>query len=193
MTSVTGIAAGRGLRDHRVERTEAKADALRTRRWAPNPADAVGASDVTIVNVLDNTVLDSILATTGDAVVGQTIISLTSDTPDRAQNTATLVGELGGHYLDGAIMTPTPTIGTPSASILFRRAASSASSTGQYPQPKSLGVPGAPNDPALVHRYQSPPRHAQHGRPVSITRRAACSRNSGVYFLRLPNIRTNFP
>src|SRR3954452_15447132 len=31
------------------------------------------------------------------------------------------------------------------------------------------------------------------GRPVSITRRAACSRNSGVYFLRLPDIRTTFP
>src|SRR6478609_17647 len=31
------------------------------------------------------------------------------------------------------------------------------------------------------------------GRPVSITRRAACSRNSGVYFRRLPDIRTTFP
>lgn len=31
------------------------------------------------------------------------------------------------------------------------------------------------------------------GRPVSITGRAACSRNSGVYFRRLPDIRTNLP
>ena len=31
------------------------------------------------------------------------------------------------------------------------------------------------------------------GRPVSITRRAACSRNSGVYFRRLPDIQTTFP
>src|SRR6202007_224881 len=31
------------------------------------------------------------------------------------------------------------------------------------------------------------------GRPVSITRRAACSRNSGVYFVRLPDIWTSFP
>jgi hypothetical protein len=31
------------------------------------------------------------------------------------------------------------------------------------------------------------------GRPVSITRRAACSRNSGVYFLRSPDTRTSFP
>jgi 3-hydroxyisobutyrate dehydrogenase-like beta-hydroxyacid dehydrogenase len=30
-----------------------------------------------------------------------------------------MVADLGGRYLDGAIMTPTPTIGTPSASVLF--------------------------------------------------------------------------
>ncbi len=31
------------------------------------------------------------------------------------------------------------------------------------------------------------------GRPVLITRRAACSRNSGVYIRRMPDIRTSFP
>jgi hypothetical protein len=31
------------------------------------------------------------------------------------------------------------------------------------------------------------------GRPVSITGRAACSRNAGVNFLRLPDILTSFP
>ena len=49
----------------------------------------------------------------------RTVVGLTSDTPDSARQTAKLVENLGGRYLDGAIMTPTPTIGTSSASILF--------------------------------------------------------------------------
>ncbi len=63
--------------------------------------------------------MDSLLAAVGDAADGRTIVGLTSDTPDRARQTAKRVDDLGGRYLDGAIMTPTTTIGTPSGSILF--------------------------------------------------------------------------
>lgn len=102
-------------------RTESKADALRSRGavLAANPADAVAASDLTLVNVVDHDGVDSLLATAGDAVDGRNIVGLSSDTPDRARQTAKLVEDRGGRYLDGAIMTPTTTIGTPSGSILF--------------------------------------------------------------------------
>ena len=102
-------------------RTEAKANELRSRgaAWAASPADAVAASDVTLVNVVDHGVVDHLLAAAGWAISGRTIVGLTSDTPDSARQTAKLVENLGGRYLDGAIMTPTPTIGTPTASILF--------------------------------------------------------------------------
>ena len=63
--------------------------------------------------------VDSLLEAAGGAVAGRAIVGLTSDTPDSARQTAKLVEDLGGRYLDGAIMTPTPTIGTSSASILF--------------------------------------------------------------------------
>ena len=102
-------------------RTESKGDDLRSRgaAWAASPADAVAASDITLVNVVDQAVVDSLLEAAGDAVSDRTIVGLTSDTPDSARQTAKLVDNLGGRYLDGAIMTPTATIGTPSASILF--------------------------------------------------------------------------
>jgi 3-hydroxyisobutyrate dehydrogenase-like beta-hydroxyacid dehydrogenase len=102
-------------------RTESKADTLRTRgaAWASNPEEAVAASDLTLVNVVDHDAVDSVLAAAGDAVDGRVIVGLSSDTPDRARQTAKLVEDRGGRYLDGAIMTPTTTIGTPSASILF--------------------------------------------------------------------------
>lgn len=101
-------------------RTEEKAAKLRDRgaEWAATPADAVAASDITLINVVDHAVVDALVAAAGPSVAGRTIISLTSDTPDKARRTAELVAAAGGRYLDGTIMTPTPTIGTPNASIL---------------------------------------------------------------------------
>jgi 3-hydroxyisobutyrate dehydrogenase-like beta-hydroxyacid dehydrogenase len=109
---------------HRVtvwNRTASKADALRPKGAgvAADPAAAVAASELTLVNVVDHDAVDAVLAAAGAAVDGRVIVGLSSDTPDRARHTAKLVADRGGRYLDGAIMTPTSTIGTPDASILF--------------------------------------------------------------------------
>lgn len=102
-------------------RTAAKAEPVVSRGaiWAPTPAAAVAAGEPVLVNVVDQTVLDAVVSAAGAAVAGRVIVGLTSDTPDTARSTAALVAERGGRYLDGAIMTPTDTIGTPAASILF--------------------------------------------------------------------------
>jgi len=102
-------------------RTESKADALRRRgaAWAANPAEAVAATELTVVNVVDHDAVDSVLDAAGDAVADRVVVGLSSDTPERARQTAKLVEDRGGRYLDGAIMSPTSTIGTPSARLLF--------------------------------------------------------------------------
>ena len=103
-------------------RTEAKAADVRRRGavWAAGgPADAVRASDLTLINVVDHDVVDALLTRVGDAVDGRTVAGLSSDTPERVRQTAKLVADAGGRYLDGAIMTPTDTIGTSDASVLF--------------------------------------------------------------------------
>lgn len=102
-------------------RTAAKAESLRQRgaQVAASPGAGVGASEVSLVNVVDHDAVDAVLAAAGDAVAGRLIVGLTSDTPERSNRTAELVAGLGGRYLDGAIMTPTATIGTPDAAILF--------------------------------------------------------------------------
>ncbi|MGV0815219.1 NAD(P)-binding domain-containing protein [Mycolicibacterium boenickei] len=102
-------------------RTPGKADALRARGavWAETPAAAVAASDLILVNVVDQATADAVLEAAGDAIAGRVIVGLSSDIPDSAHRTAELVSARGGRYLDGAIMTPTDTIGTRSASILF--------------------------------------------------------------------------
>jgi 3-hydroxyisobutyrate dehydrogenase-like beta-hydroxyacid dehydrogenase len=133
MTAVTvlglgpmGQALSRALLDANYRttvwnRTEAKAEAVRARgaAWVGTPAQAVAAGDIALINVVDHDVVDALLQQAGDAVAGHVIVGLSSDTPDRARRTAKLVADLGGRYLDGAIMTPTNTIGTPSGSILF--------------------------------------------------------------------------
>lgn len=102
-------------------RTAAKADALRARGalWADTPALAAAAGDLVLVNVVDQAAADAVLTAAGDALAGRVVIGLSSDIPDSAHHTEDLVTARGGRYLDGAIMTPTDTIGTRSASILL--------------------------------------------------------------------------
>lgn len=102
-------------------RTESKAAQPLSRgaHWAADPAHAVAASEVTLINVVDHDAVDDLVAQAGDAVADRVMVGLSSDTPDRARRTAALVEQAGGRYLDGAIMTPTELMGTTDASVLF--------------------------------------------------------------------------
>ena len=105
-----------GVESHRVE---GRRTAHTRRRRRGDSAEAVAASELTLINVVDHDAVDAVLEAAGEAVDGRVIVGLSSDTAERARQTAKLVEDRGGRYLDGAIMTPTTTIGTPSASILF--------------------------------------------------------------------------
>lgn len=113
------LAAGHDVTVH--NRTEAKAAELLRRgaAWAATPADAVSASELTLINVVDNHAVGSIVAQAGKALEGNVIVGLASDTPASVPKVADAVATFGGRYLDGAIMTPIETIGSSSASILF--------------------------------------------------------------------------
>ncbi|MFE5483124.1 NAD(P)-dependent oxidoreductase [Streptomyces sp. NPDC056527] len=84
---------------------------------ARSAEEAVAASGLTVVCVVNYDAADTILRRKAvvDALKGRTVVNLTADTPDRARDTAAWAAEHGVRYLDGAIMTPTPTIGTPAA------------------------------------------------------------------------------
>ncbi|KKD07340.1 NAD(P)-dependent oxidoreductase [Streptomyces sp. WM6386] len=87
---------------------------------APSAADAVAASPLTVVCVVNYDAADTFLRTepVTDALKGRTVVNFSSDTPDRARRTADWAAEHGIRYLDGAIMTPITTIGTPHAVFL---------------------------------------------------------------------------
>ncbi|MFN6548913.1 NAD(P)-dependent oxidoreductase [Mycolicibacterium septicum] len=119
--ALAGALVTANLRTTVWNRTPAKAGALRARGavLADSPADAVAASDLILVNVIDQAAADAVLDAAGDAIAGRVVVGLSSDIPDSAHRTQELVTARGGRYLDGAIMTPTDTIGTSGASILF--------------------------------------------------------------------------
>lgn len=88
---------------------------------AASAAEAVAASELTVVCLVNYDASDAVLRQ--DAVTttlkGRTLVSLSADTPERARDTAAWAAEHGVRYLDGAIMTPAPTIGTADAVFLF--------------------------------------------------------------------------
>ncbi|MEU8287181.1 NAD(P)-binding domain-containing protein [Micromonospora sp. NPDC048905] len=82
---------------------------------ARSAEEAVAASGLTVVCVVNYDASDAILRPDAvtDALRGRTVVNLTADTPDRARDSARWAARHGIGYLDGAIMTPIPTIGTP--------------------------------------------------------------------------------
>ncbi|AQW47069.1 NAD(P)-dependent oxidoreductase [Streptomyces violaceusniger] len=84
---------------------------------ARSAEEAVAASELTVVCVVNYDASDAILRReeVTDALKERTVVNLTADTPDRARDTSDWAAGHGVRYLDGAIMTPTTTIGTPAA------------------------------------------------------------------------------
>ncbi|MCX4699783.1 NAD(P)-dependent oxidoreductase [Streptomyces sp. NBC_01373] len=112
-----------GLRTTVWNRTPGKDRELLARgaTGAASAAEAVAASGLTVVCVVNYDAADGILrdAAVTDALKGRTVVNLTADTPDRARQAADWAAAHGIRYLDGAIMTPTTTIGTPHGVFLY--------------------------------------------------------------------------
>ncbi|GAA0481131.1 6-phosphogluconate dehydrogenase [Paractinoplanes deccanensis] len=87
---------------------------------ARSPEEAVAASGLTVVCVVNYDAVDAVVRrdAVAEALKGRTVVNLTADTPDRARDAAAWAADHGIGYLDGAIMTPTPTIGTPAGVFL---------------------------------------------------------------------------
>jgi 3-hydroxyisobutyrate dehydrogenase-like beta-hydroxyacid dehydrogenase len=102
-------------------RTTARADALRAEGMtvAATVADAVAASDLTVVCVLDAAAVEAVLDAAGPALEGASLVNLTSITPEDARALAALAAKAGARYVDGAIMVPTPLVGTEHAFVLY--------------------------------------------------------------------------
>jgi 3-hydroxyisobutyrate dehydrogenase-like beta-hydroxyacid dehydrogenase len=102
-------------------RSRGKADALVAKgaAQADTVAAAVKASPLVIICVLDYNAVYSIVDQGAGALEGGTLVNLTADSPKRAREMSIWAAKRKIDYLDGAIMTPVPTIGQSTASILY--------------------------------------------------------------------------
>lgn len=84
---------------------------------ADTAAEAVAASPLVVMCVLDYDAVDEVLETIGDALAGKTLVNLTSGSPERARTTQRWAEAHGADYLDGGIMADPPDLGSDHASI----------------------------------------------------------------------------
>ncbi|MFR9722579.1 NAD(P)-dependent oxidoreductase [Streptomyces sp. MS19] len=84
---------------------------------APTAAEAVAASGLVVVCLLDDASVGDALA---DAeLTGKDVVNLTTSTPGEARERAAWAAGRGARFLDGGIMAVPPMIGTPGAYVFY--------------------------------------------------------------------------
>ncbi|MFP8961815.1 NAD(P)-dependent oxidoreductase [Streptomyces nanhaiensis] len=88
-------------------------------RLAATPGEAVAASPLTIACVLDYEALHAVLGPVAGSLAGRALVNLTSGSPEQARETAAWARSHSADYLDGAIMTTPPGVGSPERMFLY--------------------------------------------------------------------------
>ncbi|MEV0195017.1 NAD(P)-binding domain-containing protein, partial [Nonomuraea sp. NPDC050691] len=84
---------------------------------AATAAEAVAASPLVVVCLLDTPAVEQVLESVETAVAGKVLVNLTSGSPAQARANEQWARERGADYLDGKIMGDPPYVGTPN--VLF--------------------------------------------------------------------------
>jgi 3-hydroxyisobutyrate dehydrogenase-like beta-hydroxyacid dehydrogenase len=102
-------------------RSSAKGRALAARgaTAAATAAEAIAASELVLVALLDPVAAQEVLTGAAQAVRGRALVNLTSGGPDDARELAGWAAEQGAEYLHGAVYAVPQTIGTTESSINY--------------------------------------------------------------------------
>ncbi|GAA1553302.1 NAD(P)-binding domain-containing protein [Kribbella lupini] len=100
-------------------RTPGRAPGLTGVTRAKTVADAVSASSLIVVCLLDDASVQEALAPAATEFTGRTLVNLTNGTPAHARRTADWATQQGADYLDGGIMAVPAMIGGPAGFILY--------------------------------------------------------------------------
>ncbi|PRX99065.1 NAD(P)-dependent oxidoreductase [Allonocardiopsis opalescens] len=102
-------------------RSPGRADALAARgaAVAATAAEAVTASPLVVVCLLDDASVHQVLDPVASTLTGRTLVNLTNGTPAQARETADWAAWHAADYLDGGIMATPPLIGRPEGFILY--------------------------------------------------------------------------
>ncbi|MER7174953.1 NAD(P)-dependent oxidoreductase [Streptomyces mesophilus] len=102
-------------------RTTDKADELVAQGAvrAASVEEALSASPLTLVCLIDYDVTRTLLDPAAEALRGRTLVQLSNGTPDQARSLEAWAAGRGAGYLDGGIMAVPGTIATPEAFVLY--------------------------------------------------------------------------
>lgn len=102
-------------------RTAARAEPLTAQgaRAADTVEEAVTASPLVIVCVLDDAAVRATLEPVAATLADRALVNLTNGTPEQARATAAWAAGHGAHYVDGGIMAIPPMIGHPGSTLLY--------------------------------------------------------------------------
>jgi 3-hydroxyisobutyrate dehydrogenase-like beta-hydroxyacid dehydrogenase len=106
---------------------------------AATAAEAVAASPLVVLCVLDYEAVDEVLGAVGDAISGKALVNVTSGSPSRARATQQWASEHGADYLDGGVMGDPPDVG--SDRVMFSYSGSRAAFEAHEATLRELGSP----------------------------------------------------
>lgn len=135
-------------------RTASRADALVAEgaTLAATPAEAVAASELTVLSLTDYTAMYAILDGVGDALAGRVIANLSSDSPGRTREASAWLADRGAKLLTGGIMVPAMMVGTEQSYVFY-----SGAKEVMDAQHDTLAVIGRPDyrgaDPGLAQLW----------------------------------------
>ncbi|MDT0344429.1 NAD(P)-dependent oxidoreductase [Streptomyces litchfieldiae] len=123
-------------------------------RPAATAEEAIVASPLVIACVLDYDALHAVLDPIAGSLAGKTLVNLTSGSPEQAREAAAWARSHGADYLDGAIMTTPPGVG--SADMMFLYSGEQAVFEAHRPTLAALGDPlHLGTDPGLASLYDA--------------------------------------
>ena len=123
-------------------------------RLAATPEEAIAASPLTLACVLDYEVLHAVLDPVAGSLAGKALVNLTSGSPEQAHEAAAWARSHAFDYLDGAIMTTPPGVGSPE--MMFLYSGSNAVFEAHRSTLASLGDPlYLGSDPGLASLYDA--------------------------------------
>lgn len=116
--AIARSAAASGARVVAWNRT-ARAVDLPALTVADTPAAAVAGADLVVVCVRDHTGSRELVAATAAALRGRLVVNVSTGTPAEAVGSAERAAAHGLRYVTGAVMVPTPLVGTDDCLVLY--------------------------------------------------------------------------
>lgn len=86
---------------------------------AATAVEAVAASPLVVICLLDSTAVDEVLGSLDAAIAGKVLVNVTSGSPAQARANERWASERGAEYIDGKIMGDPPYVGTPQIMFPF--------------------------------------------------------------------------